>query len=360
MTEATNYRWRHQEPISLNESNHGDNTLDGASKTHENGVVIATDEAKSKVTDNSPTHGPPVDSGKTFDQVANTEVGYGNGPVIISTIDELDVLCGPLLNFKSLSNNAPSGRQKWHGTVLIVTKPGKRRPQLHLKCVDFTKADNSSGPVNGIRDGCIGHESSGVASGPESSIQGVKLYADPVKAFWRFDLELRLQESEARWEYLIPHMHYASGTISRSSSYTFVVPGASQSMRIMFHSCNGFSVGTDEDAWSGPALWNDVLRVHKKKPFHVMIGGGDQIYNDGVRVGGPLRAWTDIGNPRKRREYPFDERLRDECDLYYFDNYIKWFSTEPFASANCQIPQINVWDDHGEYFHEIMGAPMAN
>lgn len=34
----------------------------------------------------------------------------------------------------------------------------------------------------------------------------------------------------------------------------------------------------------GPALWNNVLELHEKKPFHVMIGGGDQIYNDGVRV----------------------------------------------------------------------------
>lgn len=306
-----------------------------------------TDEAKSKFTDNS----PPADLGEGLDQVTTTEAGYGNGPVITSTNDELEVLCGPLLNFKSMSRTPP-GLPKWHGSVLIVTKPGKGHPQLHLKCVNFEETDNDLGRVNGISDGGKGNKSSGFALGQERPVQGTKLYADSVKSFWRFDLELRLQESEARWEYLIPHMRYASGASSRSSLYTFVVPGASQSMRIMFHSCNGFSVGTDEDAWSGPALWNDVLRVHEQKPFHVMIGGGDQIYNDGVRVGGPLRAWTDIGNPRKRREYPFDERLRDECDLYYFDNYIKWFSTEPFASANRQIPQINVWDDHGKIFTE--------
>jgi hypothetical protein len=34
----------------------------------------------------------------------------------------------------------------------------------------------------------------------------------------------------------------------------------------------------------GPALWNNVLELHAKRPFHCMIGGGDQIYNDGVRV----------------------------------------------------------------------------
>jgi len=96
----------------------------------------------------------------------------------------------------------------------------------------------------------------------------------------------------------------------------------------------------------GPALWNDVLRTHAKKPLHVMIGGGDQIYNDSVRVKGPLKPWTAIANPQKRRDYPFDEEMRSQCDQFYFENYVRWYSTEPFASANSQIPQINIWDDH--------------
>lgn len=77
-----------------------------------------------------------------------------------------------------------------------------------------------------------------------------------------------------------------------------------------------------------------------------MIGGGDQIYNDGVRVNGPLKPWTSIGNPHKRRLFPFDNKMRQDCDKYYFDNYVRWYSTEPFASANAAIPQINIWDDH--------------
>ena len=30
---------------------------------------------------------------------------------------------------------------------------------------------------------------------------------------------------------------------------------------------------------------------------------------------------------------------------------MNWFSTKPFASANSQIPQINIWDDHGKSVH---------
>ena len=59
-----------------------------------------------------------------------------------------------------------------------------------------------------------------------------------------------------------------------------------------------------------------------------------------------MKPWTDIDNPVKRRKYPFDEELRKKCDEHYFENYVKWFDTEPFATANAQIPQINIWDDH--------------
>lgn len=95
-----------------------------------------------------------------------------------------------------------------------------------------------------------------------------------------------------------------------------------------------------------------------------MLGGGDQIYNDGVRVDGPLKPWTDISNPHKRREFPFNEELRAKCDTYYFNNYVRWYGTEPFASANGRIPQLNIWDDHdiidgfGSYTDHFMKCPV--
>lgn len=95
-----------------------------------------------------------------------------------------------------------------------------------------------------------------------------------------------------------------------------------------------------------------------------MIGGGDQIYNDAVRVSGPLKEWTSISNPRKRKEYPFGGELRNQCDKWYYENYRSWYSTEPFASANSRIPQINIWDDHdiidgfGSYTDHFMRCPV--
>lgn len=239
-----------------------------------------------------------------------------------------EVCCGPLINYQSTST---SGAEIiWHGTVLVVAEPSQLHPLLKLR--SWTAAIN----------GAPGAHTRAAQEFPE--VQGQKLYEDSSKVFWRFKVNVPLQIEQSSWQYSVTVPNIGDHPWTRPR--TFVVPGQDQSMRIMFHSCNGFSVGTDEEQWSGPALWNDVLRVHGTKPFHVMIGGGDQIYNDGVRVGGPLKAWTDIANPKRRRAYPFDEQLRDQCDRYYYDNYIKWYSTGAFAAANAQIPQLNIFDDH--------------
>lgn len=269
--------------------------------------------------------------------------GYETGQNMAKTEAGLELICGPLLNYKWMSNPQP-GPPIWFGSVLVVTKPGNHQPRLILKRVDRVYNDTDH---NSQLPSRAGHSDVG-SSQDGYSTDGIKLYADSIGVFWRFDIESKILEHEARWEYSISNLHHPSGTSSGlSSSYSFSVPAVSQSMRVMFHSCNGFSVGTDLDTWKGPELWNDVLRIHEQRPFHVMIGGGDQIYNDGVRVSGPLKAWTNINNPRKRRDFPFDESLRKESDRFYFDNYVKWFSSEPFATANARIPQVNIWDDHG-------------
>lgn len=260
-----------------------------------------------------------------YQHVTNGEDHHGQGPGIVSTTSELEVLCGPLLNYQRLSEDGSD--VFWHGSVLIVTKPGQAHPYIELKSL-------------GASDGTTQTRES-----PPQKIDGLKLYSDPHKAFWRFSIKLPLVDAQVRWQYSLPNIHYLSD-VNKDPTRDFFVPAASESFRIMFHSCNGFSVGTDEDFWSGPALWHDVLRTHEQRPFHVMIGGGDQIYNDSIRVKGPLKEWTAIQNPRKRAHFPFDNDLRRRCDEYYFQNYVQWYSTEPFASANSQIPQINIWDDH--------------
>ncbi|OTB02528.1 hypothetical protein M426DRAFT_62076 [Hypoxylon sp. CI-4A] len=323
---ASANRWRHQESSSFaraavardpqNSSGHTRDLSDFLNSSRVEGERPATNGTGNYkpivVGDTDGAHdGAPVDNGK-------------------------EVVCGPLINYRRMEGRA------WHGSVLLVTKGGGEI-QTFQPVLSLGRQANGS---NGVR------------SNHGIDIPGICLYSDPRNTFWQFPLVCDIADTETKWAYSIADVRYKSTTKPKTSY--FFVPAASESMRIMFHSCNGFSVGTDEDAWSGPALWNDVMRNHTKAPFHVMIGGGDQIYNDGIRVNGPLREWTDIGNPKKRRDFPFPESLRAACDDYYLKNYIRWYSTEPFASANGQIPQLNIWDDHdiidgfGSYVNEFM------
>jgi hypothetical protein len=70
----------------------------------------------------------------------------------------------------------------------------------------------------------------------------------------------------------------ATGTVSENRQNAFW-PAEEQSMRIMFHSCNGFSVGTDMDAWVGPNLWNDVHLV-----IEVMVSSFVWVRNHSPRL----------------------------------------------------------------------------
>ncbi len=240
---------------------------------------------------------------------------------------EPGVLCGPLLNFKHLSGDGLS--RDWHGSVLLVLSRETPQPTLEVECVGSIGRTPEPASSDDLR------------TPPDWQaprlFQGEKLYQDGTKAFWRFVIKLHLMSFETRWQYRVANL---------VAPRAFHIPSRFQSMRIMFHSCNGFSVGTDMAVWKGPSLWHDVLRMHRSRPFHVMIGGGDQIYNDNVRTEGPLRAWTDIRKPPTRRNHHFDENLRRECDEFYYNNYVSWFNTQPFRNANCSIPQINIWDDH--------------
>lgn len=51
--------------------------------------------------------------------------------------------------------------------------------------------------------------------------------------------------------------------------------------------CNGFSAGVNPDTFRGPGfksgydpMWVDLLQKHAQEPFHVLVGGGDQLYCD--------------------------------------------------------------------------------
>lgn len=334
-TGASASKWRHQE--SSRYHRHARDATGSSTNTSSLAAFLHSSRVESTGNGSGAGHRP-------------LEVSAGNDSTDAAAADGHEIICGPLLNYQRTVDGC------WHGSVLIVVNGGgldvQHQPSMHLqkaakKAAAATAAEAAGTTVEGAAEASVTDPAADAAAkdqNPIQAIQGERLYSDKRNTFWAFHIEVPVEAAEARYEYGFADMRITSS--DKPPINAFSVPAAAESMRIMFHSCNGFSVGTDEDAYSGAPLWNDVMRKHEAAPFHAMLGGGDQIYNDGIRVQGPLRAWTGIGNPKKRREFPFNESLRADCDQYYLDNYVRWYNTAPFCYANGQIPQINIWDDH--------------
>ncbi|KAK0842513.1 hypothetical protein LTR03_009262 [Friedmanniomyces endolithicus] len=193
-------------------------------------------------------------------------------------------------------------------------------------------------------------------AGRYREVPAARLHTERGHTFWRFNLAIELGGREHRVAY----------RINGGPAIGFWVPARGETMNIMFHSCNGFSLAVDPHLFSGPdPLWRDVLNRHQARPFHVMLGGGDQIYNDAAMRDATLfAAWLRIKNPEAKQGAPFTLEMQEELETFFLDRYAMWFSQGLFGMANGQIPMVNVWDDHdiidgfGSYPHHFMRSPV--
>ncbi|KAF2001288.1 hypothetical protein P154DRAFT_619607 [Amniculicola lignicola CBS 123094] len=227
--------------------------------------------------------------------------------------------------------------------------------------VDLSLLEDDNGlfqqdPVDGSPDKSRGRRKDGEKLGKMRDVPGIRLHAERGVTFWRFNLEIELGSAQTRIAY----------RINRGPATGFWVPAKGESMNIMFHSCNGFSLSVDSKEFCGPdPMWRDVLNTHQTRPFHVMLGGGDQIYNDAaMRQTTIFKAWTESKNPIHKHSAPFSSELQNELEQFYLDRYSMWFSQGFFGMANSQIPMVNIWDDHdiidgfGSYPHHFMQTPV--
>lgn len=243
--------------------------------------------------------------------------------------------------------------------------------------IDLSREENNQGLYSAVRTPLLGPQNSVGADGrvtPHITFQdksrikkrdgewarryrdtrAIRLHSERGYTFWRFSLEIELASREARVAY----------RINKGPAIGFWVPARGQSMHIMFHSCNGFSLSVDSDTFSGPdPLWRDVLNRHQARPFHVMIGGGDQVYNDAAMRDTELfKEWLQTKNPQSKHEADFSPEMQTELELFYLHRYAMWFSQGLFGMANSQIPMVNIWDDHdiidgyGSYPHHFQST----
>lgn len=200
------------------------------------------------------------------------------------------------------------------------------------------------------------------------SIEAEKIIQEYGKTFWRFPLNLYLHESsEVYVEYNINNFALQGN---------FYLPAQSQTMNMVFHSCNGFSLSVTPEDFKGD-LWRDVLRHHEAQHYHVMLGGGDQIYCDTVKLNcPPIAVWANEKSSKKKRTMQFTPKDKQITEEYILNHYIAWFGQgwwdgphgkclrPDFPKALAHIPSVNIFDDHdiidgfGSYAEETMSSPI--
>ncbi|TPW31284.1 alkaline phosphatase D family protein [Pararhizobium mangrovi] len=154
---------------------------------------------------------------------------------------------------------------------------------------------------------------------------------------WRYDFTFVVTDEPAVHRYAIGER-----------SFTVHLPAASAAdLRLAFTACNGQEAG---NVWPTSrernANWLDLAEVHRERPFHLLLQGGDQLYADAIWEEVPvLKRWQGERWPRRRDEPFTDEMARATADAY-FDSYCWLWAQPELAPLLAEIPSLMMWDDH--------------
>ncbi|BGP37930.1 hypothetical protein JCM10450v2_001867 [Rhodotorula kratochvilovae] len=253
----------------------------------------------------------------------------------------LQMMTNVMLRYDTTVNNV------WHGFAMIVTSDNgsdySTKPTLSLEW-DAT-AGALAQKLESVHLSELPRRNSG-QPGAEDGVNAHRLVAQQIhtyyslsggQSFWRWKIEIPLGEREEEIFY----------SVNDGPEGSFWVPAFDQEFRVMYHSCNGFSGGVDTAAFNGPdPLWRDVLRKHEEKPIHVMVGGGDQIYNDPLTREPEIAPWINETDVAKKIAAPFTDEMKFALDRFFFNAYCAWFRGGAFGIAVGKIPMLNMLDDH--------------
>ena len=216
------------------------------------------------------------------------------------------------------------------------------------------------GPVLGFESGdfytvCI--LTDGLAGTPTLEVAGKKNLFTPLELvgtaqFWRVEFKPGIASGAAgiALKYLI---RAADGTLlgdrAGRADWTFYVPGAKESARVAYASCNGFSSAALLRDTSEPyALWQKMADAHLEKPFALLLMGGDQLYADSVwsaKPGTAIEAWTQK-NYDEQNDAGVSAKMVKEFTDFYDGLYPHGWKNPVMALMFATIPSVMMWDDH--------------
>ncbi|KAI5956318.1 hypothetical protein KGF54_000793 [Candida jiufengensis] len=263
--------------------------------------------------------------------------------------DEYDISCGPILR---LAGTLENGQKNYRGSILVVIRNCPSSPPIIKYKI---------GPASSE----IGTSESFFKTG---EFPVTKFYEEDEFTFFRYTIDLEMVDYEQKIQYYINNIF--------KPNFQFFIPSYNESLNVISVSCNGFSLACDAKEYQS-SLWLDVLKKTSKQHYHVILGGGDQIYCDSIKMHSEkLQEWLEMKNPLKKRSVPATEDVIKEFNKYYLHHYMDWFGKgfwkgknsnvleSLFPLAMSQIPSLNIYDDHdiidgfGSYHDSTMSAPI--
>ncbi|KAJ7582843.1 hypothetical protein C8J56DRAFT_1005754 [Mycena floridula] len=287
----------------------------------------------------------------------------------------LQFMVGPLLKYDTIDDECV-----WHGAALVVTAdsgssyepfpiltyewdPDKESQSFMEKKAAATKsfelsphpADPHSGSMFTSSASTSDANSQHGPNARKETTSGKEIWVyggnGGTYTFWRFTIHIPLGNHEMKVAY----------SINDGQSLEFFVPARRQNFRWASYSCNGFSAGVNPDDFRGPGFqsgydpcWMDLLARHAEEPFHALVGGGDQLYCDGLTREPELQEWVSMQGDDKKN-YSLTDEISQAIDRFYFSHYCQSFRSGAFARANSSIPMMNMAGAHSSGGFSIDG-----
>lgn len=164
---------------------------------------------------------------------------------------------------------------------------------------------------------------------------------------WRGGLSVAFKDLAQRARYSVD-----------GQAFDFYVPAASESPRMAYVSCNGFSSpGLMKQVKDKNALWKRLYDLHAGReringrsfgPYHLLLLGGDQVYSDALWQDTrcpDIMAWSELSRDA-RRKAPWTAALQTQVTAFFEDLYLTRWAQPEVAQALAGLPSVMMWDDH--------------
>ena len=136
--------------------------------------------------------------------------------------------------------------------------------------------------------------------------------------------------------------------IGQDRHYRFrTLPAKKSSHSFAFYSCHmpyqhsifGGTNVVNIEMWD---VLNDVMKRHYANDFRFLIGGGDQVYVDGVKT---LDIWKYLNKVMKKENEDLHPSI-EEMATWYRDIYRGYWGFPAVKEAFSNYPTYMIWDDH--------------